>query len=97
MEFMIQSISLLSGIRKSMTKRISIGLPMSKVDGPLVAFITDSLKQNPGNTELCIQIFDEESEQVVRLRTNGTKFSPDDAFIQFLQQRDDIRYGIELT
>jgi len=63
----------------------------------MVAFITDNLKQNPGNTELCIQIFDETAGHVVRLRTNGTKFSPDDAFIQFLQERDDIRYGIELV
>ena len=97
MEFMIQNISLLSGVRKTMTKRISIGLSMAKVDAALVAFITENLKQNPGNTELSIQIFDEETEQVVRLRTNGTKFSPDDAFIHFLQQRDDIRYGIELV
>jgi DNA polymerase-3 subunit alpha len=96
MEFMIQSISLLSAVRKTMTRRISIGLPIAKVDADLVAFITDNLKRNPGNTELCIQIVDEETDHVVRLRTNGTKFSPDDAFIHFLQERDDIRYGIEL-
>ena len=97
MEFMIQNISLLSVVRKSMTRRISIGMSSDKIDANMVAFITQNLKENPGNTELCIHISDEQQNHALRLRTNGTKFSPDDAFVQFLMERDDIRYGIELV
>jgi DNA polymerase-3 subunit alpha len=96
MEFMIQSINLLSGIRKSMTKRVNIGLPLSKLDPALVAFLTENVRQSPGNAELSIQIYDEENGQQVKLRTTGGKFSPDDAFVQLLQQHEEIRYGIEL-
>ena len=40
---------------------------------------------------------DELEHMALRLRTNGTKFTPDDSFVQFLRERDDIRYGIELV
>jgi len=97
MEFQIQNISLLSGVRKTMTKRISIGLPSERIDDKLVEFITTNIRENPGTTELCIHISDQEYEQALRLRTNGTRFSVDDQFIQFLKEQADIRYGIELV
>jgi DNA polymerase-3 subunit alpha len=97
MEFSIQGISLLSGIRKSMTKRISIGLRMEQLDEALVSFLTQNIKANPGNTELCIQVRDDEAEHKIRLRTNGQKFSLDDAFINLLEERGDIPYHVELA
>lgn len=97
MEFSIQSITLLSGVRKVMTKRISIGLNMEQLNEELIAFLTQNVKESPGNTELCIQIRDDEADHKVRLRTNGTKFSPDDAFVAFLHERPDIPYHIELV
>ncbi|MEO6832125.1 MAG: DNA polymerase III subunit alpha [Chitinophagaceae bacterium] len=95
MEFQIQSINLLSGVRKAMTKRVNIGIPSDIVDEDFVAFFTKNLKENPGTTELCFHINDEKLG-ALKLRTNGTKFSPDDAFVQFLNEHEEIRYGIEL-
>lgn len=97
MEFSIQSMSLLSGVRKAMTKRISIGLRMEQLDEGLVSFLTQNVKANPGNTELCIQVRDDEAEHKIRLRTNGQKFSLDDAFVSFLQERGDIPYHVEIA
>jgi DNA polymerase-3 subunit alpha len=97
MEFMIQSITLLSAVRKTHTKRVTIALPIDKIDEEIVQFITSTVRENPGNTDLCIQITDEESNHKVRLRTNGQKFTPDDNFIRFLKEHSDVRYAIELV
>ncbi len=96
MEFKIQRISLLSGVRKAMTKRISIGLSVEQLDEGLVSFLTQNVKSSPGNTELCIQIRDDEAEHKIRLRTNGEKFYPDDAFVGYLAERE-IPYHVELV
>jgi DNA polymerase III subunit alpha len=95
MEFSIQNISLLSAVRKAQTKRISLGLKMEQLNEEFISFITQNVKQSPGNTELCIQIRDDEADHKLRLRTNGQKFAPDDAFVHFLEQRPDILYHIE--
>ncbi len=97
MEFKIAGISLLSGVRKSMTKRISIGVNMEQLDESLVAFLTQNVKSSPGATELCIQIRDDAADLKIRLRTNGQKFYPDDAFVHFLEERGDIPYHVEVV
>jgi DNA polymerase-3 subunit alpha len=96
MEFSIQSITLLSGIRKSLTKRISIGLKMEQLDESLIAFLMQNIKSSPGNTELCIQVRDDDAEHKIRLRTNGQKFYPDDAFVQFLEDKE-VPYHVEMA
>jgi DNA polymerase-3 subunit alpha len=97
MEFKIQNIGLLSGVRKALTKRISLGLKMDQLDESLVAFLMQNVKSSPGNTELCIQIRDDEAEHKIRLRTNGQKFYPDDAFVHFLVEREDIPYHVDVA
>jgi len=95
MEFSISSVTLLANIRKSMTKRISIGLHSHQLNEEMVAFLVSNIKQSPGSTELVIQVRDEEEDQVIRLRGGG-KFSPDDAFLGWIQERG-IPYHIELA
>ncbi|MBS1644143.1 MAG: DNA polymerase III subunit alpha [Bacteroidetes bacterium] len=94
LEFQIQSITLLSSTRASLTKKVNIGISAEAIDEDFVAFFVENVKSNPGSTELCFHILDEEVGEL-KLRTNGTKFNPDDAFIQYIEEHADIRFGIE--
>jgi DNA polymerase-3 subunit alpha len=97
MEFMIGSISLLEGVRKTMTKRLSLLLPLHKIDTGLVYFLTENVKNNPGTSELSLHIVDEEADMQVALKTHHTKLMLNDDLIRFLQERDDIKYALETT
>ena len=99
MEFEIQNIMLLDQVRKVMTKRLHLLLPLHKLDHMLVAFLVENVKTHPGNTDMVIQIAEitEEGERRIKLRTLNMKLEVNDDLIQFLRSRDDIRYSLEVS
>ncbi|RYD56369.1 MAG: DNA polymerase III subunit alpha [Sphingobacteriales bacterium] len=97
MEFQIQSIMLLDQVRKSLTKRMHLYIPIGQVTAETVAFLTDNIKTHPGNTEVVMQIADEEENMLVKLKTNGLKLEINDDLINFLIDKETIRYSLETT
>jgi DNA polymerase-3 subunit alpha len=99
MEFEIQNIMLLDQVRKLMTKRLHLLLPLHKLDHAMVAFLVDNVKTHPGNTDIVIQVAEmtEEGERRIKLRTMNMKLEVNDDLIQFLRSRDDIRYSLEVS
>ncbi len=95
MEFEIAGITLLEQVRKIMTKKVSILIPLYKIDEQMVAFLMDNIKCHPGKTELIIQVEDLSTDMTTRLKTHSTKFEINDAFVQFLQMSD-IQYNVEI-
>ncbi len=96
MEFQIQGISLLDQVRKTMTRRVNLQIPLSKIDDVMAQFIYENVKQYPGNTELLIAVRDEETDMAVRLRTNGMKVELNDNLIQFITDNEAIEYKVEV-
>ena len=97
MEFTIENMMLLDDVRKVMTKRVILNIPMSKLDDIFVHFIRENIKTHPGSTDFVIQVYDEETDHTVRLRSQGTKMELNDELIRFLQQSDDVQYVLEKT
>jgi len=98
MEFDIQNIMLLESVRKTMTKRLSILIPLEKLDGKLVANLVDNVKQYPGNTDICFSFRDEEEQWLVKLKTHHQKVMLNDDLIHFLQAHEgDLQYAVETT
>jgi hypothetical protein len=95
MEFTISNILLLDDVRKLMTKKVSLSLPLEKVDNDFVGFVESNVKKYPGNTELYIHVNDEETGYAVRLRSQVHKMELNDEFIQFLQGSEVVKYMIE--
>ncbi len=96
MEFQIQGISLLDQVRKTMTRRVNLHIPLSKIDDVMAQFIYENVKQHPGNTELIIAVRDEETDMAVKLRTNGMKVELNDSLIQYITDNEAIEYKVEV-
>ena len=98
MEFMIQNISLLESVRKTMTKRLSLLIPLQKIDINLVAFFSENARVNQGSTDLALVVVDEESGLKTRLKTHHQRITLNDELIQYLHDHSDvIRYAVDTT
>jgi len=99
MEFEIQNIMLLDQVRKTMTKRLHLLLPLHKVDHDMVTFLVENVKRYPGNADVIFQVVDdsEEERRIIKLKTLNMKLEVNDELIQYLQGRDDLRYSMEVS
>jgi len=97
MEFQIQNIMLLDQVRKNLTKKIYLHLPLQKVNMEFVSFIAQNVKQNPGSTELFIQVQDDTTGMSTKLKTHNMKLQLNDEFVHFLQEHEEIRYLLEVA
>lgn len=95
MEFSISNMLLLDEIRKIWTKKVSIYIPMEKVDELFVSFIEKNVKTHPGSTELYIYISDAETNYAVKLKSQTLKMELNDEMINFLQETDYIKYALD--
>lgn len=95
MELNVQNISLLEKARGTMTKCFNVGLPLTKLNDEVAAFLVENLKSNPGSTEMVVHLLTDDPVQGLKLRTNGHKISVNDALLEFLGERG-VRYRVEL-
>ena len=97
MEFQIQNIMLLDNVRKAMTKRLHLLLPLALLTDEFVDFIYSNVKKYPGNTEFTFQVVDEEKQRIARLKSHNIKLELNDELIQFLLETEGIKYSLELS
>jgi DNA polymerase-3 subunit alpha len=97
MEFQIQNVTLLDEVRRTLTKRLNILLPLQKLDEELVEFLRENVKKFQGNTEMIVQVVDETGQLNTRLKTHSQKIELNDELIQFLKEQEDIRYSVEVS
>ena len=95
MEFQIQNVVLLDQVRKQFTKRISIWIPLQKVDPGLISFFQEYTKKYPGNTELIFQVAEETARQMTRLKSHHVKIEITDELLHYLEEHEMIRYSVE--
>ena len=95
MEFQIQNMMLLDEVRKVLTKRLHLSIPLHKIDDVFVAFMDSNLKNHPGTTELILHIADWDGMEV-RLKSQAKKIEVNDELIRYLQEHeDDIKYSLD--
>ena len=95
MEFQIHSMMLLDEVRKALTKKIFLALPLDKVDEAFAAFMERNVKTHPGPTDLILHITDADANHAVRLKAQAHKIEVNDELIQYLQDRDYIQYSLD--
>ena len=96
MEFRIQGVMLLSEVKTKYTKKLSMALPLQKLDKDFVEFLNTNIKQNPGSCEVNIFISDEASDYSANLRSGNGRLLVNDDLIEYLQTAD-IRYKVEVS
>ena len=95
MEFQIHNIMLLDEVRKQLTKRLHLSLPLPNVDAELVRFLEDNVKKHPGNTDLVLYINDPDNDMNVRLRSQSLKIEVNDDLIKYLQENETVKYSLD--
>lgn len=94
MEFGIQSMMLLDEVRKTMTKKIHLSIPLGRITHEFAAFLEDNVRKYPGTTELVLHINDEESTYATRLKSQ-IKIEVNDPLIAYLNEHEEIRYSLD--
>ncbi len=94
MEFQIQNMMLLDEVRKLLTKKIHLSLPLLNVNDEFVNFIDANFKKHPGNTEVILHIVDWNGMEV-RLKTQNKKIEVNDELIKYLQEHEEIRCSLD--
>lgn len=98
MEFQIQNVVLLDEVRKAFTRKLSLSLPLRKVDEALVGFFEKNLKMYPGKMEMSITVYDETNEQLItRLKLSNQKIEMNDELIKYLTENEFIQYKLEVS
>ncbi|MBN9484122.1 MAG: DNA polymerase III subunit alpha [Bacteroidetes bacterium 43-93] len=97
MEFLVQSIVLLDEVRKLMTRKLHLLMPLGSLTDETVAFLTNNLRTHPGNTDVFIQIFDEEDGMQTKLKSAGLRLEINDELVNFLNDNGNIRYSLEIV
>lgn len=97
MEFQIQNIMLLDHVKKMLTKRLRLQLPLHKVDDNMVAFLQNNIKTYPGSTDILIQINDDTSLQFTQLKSFTNKIAVNDALVEYLDANDFINYAVDMV
>jgi DNA polymerase-3 subunit alpha len=97
MEFNLNGIMLLDHVRKTLTKRLLLVIPLEKIDAGLVNFLQNNVKSHPGNTELLLQVTDTLSGMTARLKSFNMKLELNDELVHFLQSNEDVKYSLEIA
>ena len=93
-EIFITKIELLPDIKDSIIEKLTITLPISSINEDFIAELTDEIDRNPGNTELYIQVYDDDHENNVMLRSKKKKISVQRRLVDYLNENPSLNYKI---
>jgi DNA polymerase-3 subunit alpha len=94
-EFSVNNIMLLDDVRKLLTRKVNISIPLHVLTLQMVEFLRDNIKRYPGSTELFIHVADNDTNYSVRLRSQNQKFELNDDLIYFLRNTEGIKFIID--
>lgn len=93
-EFSISKMHLLDTIKKTMTQKLSIEVDAQLIDESFVAFMSENVSKNPGNTILNFKIKDEENNLIINLHSLNNKFTMNDSMAAFLEDRPYLEVNV---
>ncbi len=96
MEFQIQNILLLDEVRKKLTRRLYLSIPLHKLDEIFVDFMEQNLRNHPGSTELMLHVSDWDGMET-KLKSQNKKIEVNDELVRYIEEHEEIKYSIEKT
>jgi DNA polymerase-3 subunit alpha len=88
LDFKIASIEQLTDVKDTLIKKITINIPLHKLDDQIITELSSLLKTNPGNSSLYFRIEDKEMNIHVILNAENQKFSVSRNLIKFLEEEE---------
>ena len=95
MEFQIQGIMLLEEVRKVMTKKLFLAIPLHNLTDEFTEFLEGNVKKYPGSTELIISVKNMANDMTIRMKSQNRRILISDELIAHLQESEGIHYSIE--
>ena len=97
MELRVQNILLLDHVKKMLSKRFYIQLPLAAIDKDFIDFLSSNVKQYPGKTELMLQIADGDEEMMTTLRPVQHKIELNDELLRFVEENETMQCKMEMS
>ena len=94
LDLRINKVELLSEVKDSVIHKFTITLPLDIIDEPFVDGFTEICQKCPGNADLFVKIYDREMNMSVDMMSHPVKVAVDKELISYLEQFDDVSYGI---
>lgn len=93
-EYKVNSIELLSDVRSSYVKSVTINMPISALNKKLVTDIDHLAKEHRGNALLKFVVYDPENNMQLEMFSRTAKVDPSDDFLSFFDDQPDVSYRI---
>ena len=87
-------MELLPDVKDRLLERITITMPLEKLDKTLVMELAELARKSPGNTELHFCITDQIAKHVVDLKSTNMKVSVTRELISFIKQHEEFDFRI---
>ena len=92
----VMVVMLLDHVRKVLTKKLHILIPLGELDTACVEFLENNIKSHPGNAELNLQIMDENG-LISKLRSHHIRVEINDDLIQYLEGHTNMKFSLEIS
>ena len=94
LELKFSKVELLSEVKDSVIHKFTVTLPLDIINEPFVDGFTEICQKCPGNADLFIKIHDREMNLCVDMMSHPVKVAVDRQLISYLEQFEDVSYGI---
>jgi DNA polymerase-3 subunit alpha len=94
LDLKITSMELLPDVKESLITKITILIPLSILNLPLVAELSALTKEHPGNAELYFKVIDQDNKMTLDLISRPVKLSVGRELISFLNERSELDFRI---
>jgi len=88
LDFKISSIEQLPDVKDSVIEKITINVPVYKIEEELVTELSYLIKNNPGNTSLYFKIEDQEKNMYVSLNAENRKYAISRDLVRYLEHKE---------
>jgi DNA polymerase III subunit alpha len=90
----VNSIELLSDVRSSYVKSVTINVSLPALTKKMVSDIEHLSKEHQGKALLKFNVYDPENNMHLEMFSRTTKVHPSDAFLNFFEGQSDMSYRI---
>ncbi len=94
MDFHIGRIDFLTDVNGPLVKSITINVPLDSLDDDFVLSLSDIVRENPGDTELCFRILDPAGRMNIAMLSKSAKVSVKKDLISYIQSKPSMSYKI---
>ncbi len=94
LDLLIDKIDFLADVKDSLITKLTVSLPLSALDETTAEEFITCLDRHKGNAELCLKIYDEQSQQKLSLKSTNFQVNVNREVIDFLDHWEPVKYRV---